>query len=137
MVAIKRNTKRKSARKSQTGEKTGNAIVNRTNCVAASPVTTGTTLELRPNTVKFAATRTSRGGRLGAKSRRRYVRPAELLSSAAESRRDGAKTVAAKFELAKAGTNHFDCSAAENRSRRSDVMGASAAAEARSIPTAR
>src|SRR5271156_3917023 len=128
-----RTMKRESGRKNQAGEIKGGAIVSGTKSGTASLTSTGSSLELMSNAMKATAMRAGRDRRSGVKSPR-HLRPAGLLSSATESRRDGAKAVAVKVEVAKAGADHFGCTAARIRSRQSSVMPAGAAVEARSIP---
>jgi hypothetical protein len=137
MGMVKRDVKRKGTRKIQIGKKNCGTTVSRTNCGTPSPATSGPSLQLSPNAMKFAATSTSRGVQRGATPRRRCLRPAVLLSSAEESQRDRAKSVAAKFEMAKAGTAHFGCSEVEMSNRWPNAMSAGAAVEAPSIPTER
>jgi hypothetical protein len=137
MATIKCNVKSKSVRENYTGKNNHGVTGSPTNCRTPSLATAGRSLELRPNTMAFAATFTSLSSRPAAKSRRLYLRPAELLSSATESPRDGAKILAAIVEMAKADTDRFGCSAAQMRNRWPSVMSACAAVELRSISTAR
>jgi hypothetical protein len=110
MATVKCNVKSKSVRENYTGKNNHGVTGSPTNCRTASLATAGRPLELRPTTMAFAATFTSPSSRRAAKSRRLYLRPAELLSSATESPRDAAKILAAIVEMAKADTDRFGCS---------------------------
>jgi hypothetical protein len=129
--------KRRGARKNQIGKRTCDATTGRANCRAALPTTTVPSLGWRLNTMKFAATSTNRGHGSDAKARRLHLHLTESVSSAAESQRGGAKTGAAKSEMAKAGTVHYGRRAAQTRNRRPSVMHEQAAVETGQLPTSR
>jgi hypothetical protein len=80
MATVKCNVKSKSVREDYTGKNNDGVTVSRTNCRTASLATAGRSLELRPNTMAFAATFTSPSSRPAAKSRRLYLRPASGYS---------------------------------------------------------
>lgn len=133
MGMVRHGVKRKGVRNNQIVKNNRGATVGRANCRTTSPATAGLSLELKSNTMKFAATFTSRGRRRGASSRRRV----ELLSSVAESRRDGAKAASAKVGMTKADADHFGCRAAQLRYRRPSVMSVGAADEQKAIAATR
>lgn len=131
------NVDRKGVRTNRAGENNGGATDSRTKCRTVLPGSTDSLPELSSNERKYAAMFRSRGFRSETQLRRRYRCPAELLSSAAESRRDGAKPVVVKVEFAQAGTADLNLGAAQGRHLSSNVMRADHALEAESSPTAR
>src|SRR5271156_2573274 len=131
------NVDRKSVHANRADENNGGATDSRTKCRTVLPASTDFLPELSWNERKYAAMFRSRGFLSETQLRRRSRFAAELLSSAAESRRDGAKTVVVKVEFAQAGTADLNLGAAQGRHCSSNVMRADHALEAESSPTAR